>query len=154
MTPAVEGLAASGLPVQALCVCGTNRKLAERLRKLPFRVPVRVYDFVKNVDVMMSAADCVVTKPGGLTVTEALAKKLPIILQTPIPGHEEQNAEFLINCNLAMRATDSMPVEELLNLMLATPALAESMRRAIDRYISPNATEHICDWLEETVKNR
>jgi processive 1,2-diacylglycerol beta-glucosyltransferase len=52
---------------------------------------------VNNIELYMDAADCIVTKPGGLTVTELMAKKLPAILTNPIPGPEERNLDFLLN---------------------------------------------------------
>ena len=45
----------------------------------------------------MDAADCIITKPGGLTSSEALAKGIPMILSHPIPGQEDRNVEFLVN---------------------------------------------------------
>ena len=149
MLPAVKGLAASGMPVQAMCVCGNNEKLARRLRREAFSFPVKVYGFVNNVDVLMSAADCVVTKPGGLTVTEALAKRKPLILHTPIPGVEDENMEFLVNSGLALRATPLMPVEEIVWLLFSVPERLEMMQRAIDAFISPGAADRLCDALED-----
>ena len=56
--------------------------------------------YVDNVDVMMDAADVIVTKPGGLTTSEFLAKGLPAIVLDPIPGQEDRNVEFLLNNGL------------------------------------------------------
>ena len=57
----------------------------------------------------MDAADCIITKPGGLTTSESLAKRIPMILINPIPGQEERNMEFLLNNGLAIMVTETYP---------------------------------------------
>ena len=68
--------------------------------------------YKRQVQEMMDAADILVSKPGGLTVSEALAKKLPMVVVNPIAGHEERNLEFLLNCGLAVSATKTFPLDE------------------------------------------
>ncbi|MDR0293013.1 MAG: galactosyldiacylglycerol synthase, partial [Oscillospiraceae bacterium] len=69
---------------QILCVCGGNKRLKLELETMRHSTPVTVYGFADNVDVLMDAADMVVTKPGGLSTTEALVKQKPLILTAPI----------------------------------------------------------------------
>ena len=66
----------------------------------------------------MDAADFIITKPGGLTVSEAIAKKIPIILIDPIPGQEDRNREFLLNNGLAVGVSDTLTVDEVLYELL------------------------------------
>ncbi|MNL77894.1 Processive diacylglycerol beta-glucosyltransferase [compost metagenome] len=63
----------------------------------------------------MSISDLVVTKPGGLTTTESLASGLPIVIINPIPGQEEENAEFLENKGVAIWIKKKDNIEEKLN---------------------------------------
>lgn len=92
--------------IQLLFVCGGDRKLFNRILPLQMRFPdrVRVFGYVSNVPELMSVSDFVLTKAGGLTTSEALAMGLPMLLYRPIPGQEEQNADYLINEGVARLA--------------------------------------------------
>ena len=97
----------------------------------------------------MSASDCILTKPGGLTVSEALAKNLPMILVNPIPGHEERNVEFLLNNGIALQVTKTFPVDEAVyHLFQNTPRLA-SIRQTMRAVAHPDATERLCSFILE-----
>ena len=99
---------------QILCVCGNNAKGKKEIEQKQWNHKIYTYGFVDNVDVMMDASDCIITKPGGLTTSELLAKKLPAILINPIPGQEDRNMEFLVNSGAAVMATDTFPIDEAL----------------------------------------
>ena len=92
----------------------------------------------------MDAADCIVTKPGGLTVTEALCKKLPMILVNPNPGHEERNVEFLMNNGAAVRVSPTFSVCEAVYYITRNPERLEYMSRCIELIAKPDAAERIC----------
>lgn len=132
---------------QIICVCGSNKRLKRALETMRQTAPMRVYGFADNVNVLMDAADVVVTKPGGLSTTEALVKKKPLILTAPIPGQEEENADYLQNLGLAMRATRYTPVHELVALLLSEADLVSQMREAVTRHIHPDATQKLCDVI-------
>ena len=135
---------------QLLIVCGKNkkqRKQFEKYRQEHGFERLHVYGFVDNVQEMMDAADILVSKPGGLTVSEALAKKLPMVVVNPIAGHEERNLEFLLNCGLAVSATKTFPLDEAVNLLLSIPRRREEMRRAIETVAKPHALEDICQFI-------
>jgi processive 1,2-diacylglycerol beta-glucosyltransferase len=93
------------VPCQLVMVAGKNpdlRREAEEIAKsLP--VPVRVYGFVTNIHELMDAADLVISKPGGLTTSEVLAKGKPLMIVDPIPGQEQRNCEFLLEAGAAAR---------------------------------------------------
>lgn len=61
---------------------------------------------------MMDAADCIITKPGGITTSEAMAKESFMIMANPIPRHEVRNAEFMLNNGLALYVTKTFPLDE------------------------------------------
>jgi 1,2-diacylglycerol 3-beta-galactosyltransferase len=87
----------SGLPVQLIVVTGGDEERYEELQKTEWHRPAHVYNFVKNMPTMMRAADAIVCKAGGLTVTESLACGLPLMLTDVIPGQETGNAEYVVN---------------------------------------------------------
>ena len=79
---------------QLLIVCGQNHVLYEHLNVSQAR-SVHVLGLVDNMDELMSVADVMVTKPGGLSISEALVKKLPMIFFSAIPGQEANNIKVL-----------------------------------------------------------
>jgi len=82
---------------QAIVVCGYNAGLYKALKRVArsARHRFRVFGFVDNVDELMAVSDVLVSKSGGITVTEALNADLPMIVVSPIPGQEMRNYAFL-----------------------------------------------------------
>ena len=72
----------------------------------------------------MTAADLVVTKPGGLSVSECLAKQRPMLLVSPIPGQEERNADYLLESGAAIKAVDGATLVFKLARLMAEPRAA------------------------------
>lgn len=95
-------------PCQMIVVTGHDSKLEAKVRAAAGRIatPVTIHGFVENIDELMDAADLVVSKPGGLTMAEALAKGRPVMLMDPIPGQEQRNCEYLLEAGCAVRVFD------------------------------------------------
>lgn len=104
----VENLLALDGNHQLLVVSGRNQKLLGRLRGLraPEGKRLRVFGFVDNIHELMAASDLVVTKPGGLTVSECLAAGRPMVLYAPIPGQEDRNADYVLEQGAGVKAKD------------------------------------------------
>lgn len=147
----LEKLTAIGLPLQFLVVCGNNKKMLMHVEQFAARYEgpcaVKPYGFVNNVEVMMSASDCIVSKPGGLTVSEALAKNLPMLLVDPIPGHEERNVEFLVNNGMAALITKHFPIDEAVYELFHNPVRLQSVRQMMQAVAHPDATERLADFV-------
>lgn len=135
--------------MQVLAVSGKNKRQYNKLMKLPKSDNLKVYGFVDNIDLMMDAADCIITKPGGLTVTESMLKGLPMILTNPIPGQEERNTEFLTNLGLALSASKTFPVGEALAIIFSHDKRRELIAENMKLYAKPNATKDLCDFVYE-----
>lgn len=134
---------------QIVCVCGNNKHLKEQVDKLHTHKKIYNFGFVNNVDVMMDAADYIVSKPGGLTVSEALAKGLPMILIDPIPGQEDRNFEFLLNNGLALGVTDTFPIDEALYQLMQNPNRAQYMSHMVRQVGKPYACKQLGDFIIE-----
>ena len=128
---------------QLVCIAGRNERLYAQLKALKTRSPISVCGFTDQVDLYMDAADCIITKPGGLTVTESLAKNLPMILVSPIPGPEERNANFLVNAGAAVLVSKHFPISDAVYTVLGRPGRLALMREAIKQIALPNAAEEI-----------
>lgn len=132
---------------QVLAVCGNNMRAKNKIDGIKTKKKVYCYGFVNNVDVMMSAADCIITKPGGLSTSEALAKHLPIILINPIPGQEQRNVEFMLNNGVAMFVTDTFPVDEALYQIFMFPDKLKNMAANIRLIAKPNAARDLANFV-------
>lgn len=139
---------------QAIVVCGNNKAMEEKARKIATRHHFSVFGFVNNVEVMMDAANCIITKPGGLTTSEAIEKELPMIMVNPIPGQEERNVEFLLNSGMAMYATSTYPVDEVVNYILTCPERIENMKDNIRKTGKKNSTERLCAFIVEKISKK
>ena len=131
---AVHAALDSGVPdLQVVAVCGRNAAARERLSALGLNDRrLRVLGHTDAVPALFAAADAIVTKPGGLTCTEALAAGRPLVLTRAIPGHEEGNVQYLTSCGAAVHAPDSAAVVSAVrNLLLNPSVLAEYTARAL-----------------------
>ena len=123
----VERVLALGGAFQVIAVAGRNASAKAALDALALRHAGRLVaiGFTSEMHKLMAAADLVVTKPGGLTVSECLALGKPMLLVSPIPGQEEHNAGFLMEAGAAWLAYDAIGLEyKVARLMSDAPQLA------------------------------
>jgi len=132
---------------QIISVCGHNKRLKKRIDLLKSRKKIYNYGFVDNVDIMMDAANCIVTKPGGLTVSESLAKGLPMILINPIPGQEDRNVDFLLNNGLAVKISSTYPIDEALYQLLSNEWKRDHLQKGIQYIGKPNSSKDLGDFI-------
>ena len=134
---------------QIIAVAGRNEEMKASMDKLAEKSKHRllVTGFVDYVSLLMDAADCIITKPGGLTTSESLVKNLPMIIVNPIPGQEERNTEFLLNNGCAMATSRTAPIEECMYQLLYSDVRLNAMRACISGVAKPNATEDLCRFL-------
>lgn len=103
-----------GAPLQLAVVAGKDENLYAQLQEVEWHVPVHLYEFVTNMPDMLLAADCVMTKAGGLIVTESLAAGCPMMLIDVIPGQETGNAELVIRGGAGDLARSDLEVLEVM----------------------------------------
>ncbi|MBI5383629.1 MAG: UDP-N-acetylglucosamine 2-epimerase [Verrucomicrobia bacterium] len=116
--------------VQVVVVCGRNEELRRELAVLERRHPTHVLGFVTNMHELMAAADLVLTKPGGLTSSEALALGKPMLVLNPIPGQEAANSDYLLEHGAAMKVSRTEDLPFRLEKLLGSTKLAEMARAA------------------------
>lgn len=106
--------------IQLIYVCGRNQKLkkqlAARLQSSKHRVLITGY--INYVHELMAISDLMITKPGGLTTSEAIAMQLPMLLYRPLPGQEQDNAEFLLQSGVAIQAETNTDLTHKLSYLL------------------------------------
>lgn len=154
MFETVQKIDALNIEAQIIVICGRNEKAKEQIKNIAAKKQILCFGFVDNVEQLMDASDCIITKPGGLTTSEALAKNLPIIIINPIPGQEERNTEFLLNNGVAMNVTKTCPLDEVIFQFFFFPEKIENMKRNINLLKRPNATRDICEFIHAEYKNK
>ena len=132
-------------------ISGKNRKMKEAFENIVIEnhkeANVQIFEYTNKVPEFMSISNLVVTKPGGLTTSESLASGLPIVVINPIPGQEEENAEYLVNHNTAIWLKKDDNVEEIINNLLSDSSKLEEMSNNAKSISKPNSTNDICKIL-------
>src|SRR5215218_4039949 len=152
----VDALVNSLLPLQhraqIVAICGRNDELKQRLTKLAARTKLdattlKPFGYTNQMDELMTAADLVLGKPGGLTTSEALAKGLVFVIVNPIPGQEERNSDHLLENGVAVRCNNLSTLTYKLDRLLGDPRRFQSMKTNALRMGHPNAANEIVDRL-------
>lgn len=137
-------------PLQYIAIAGNNRQLYRKLMRFAAtaKQPVRVLGYIDNVHEIMSAADLLISKPGGMSVSEALALGVPLVIYRPIPGQEEANTRYLLARRAALRA-DSLPELKaiLQNLMAGEQVELSRLQQQATASGCPDATKNIVNSI-------
>ncbi len=135
--------------LQLLVVCGDNaaavRRLQARARRSP--MPMQVFGFIETMPQAMAASDLIVAKAGGLTITEALGRGVPLILYHVIPGQEQLNAEYTVRQGAALIAHHPGEVATAVRRLLEDPSRLEALRAAAQAISRPHAAGDIVSQL-------
>ena len=120
--------------------------------------PTELLYYTNNVDKYMRMADLIVTKPGGLTVSEAIAVGLPMAIFKAIPGQEEQNADFLVSKNMAVMLEKKDSCTAVITDLLRNPEKLQNMKKSINSFSKGNSAANIyllmLDLIEKYKKNK
>ena len=142
-------------PSQLVAVCGRNEDLFDRVSQLASSisrnatVTVKPFGYTRDMDELMSAADLMVGKPGGLTTSEALTKGLVSVIANPIPGQEERNSDHLLEAGVAIRCNNMATLAYKLDRLLADPERFTAMQANAYAMSRPNAARDIVQKLLE-----
>ncbi len=139
---------------QIVCICGNNKRAKQHIDKMIWKKHIVNIGFTDRVDSFMDAADLIITKPGGLSTSEAMAKGLPLILTNPIPGQEDRNLQLLINSGAAMAPGKTYPLESALHSFFKTSWRADNMREAVSHIGKPNATEDLYELSLKLIESK
>lgn len=133
-----------------LAICGRNDDLFDDLtrKNQPSVRPMKRVP-AEHMAQCMRAADLVIGKPGGLTVSEALAVGRPFVIYMPflIPGQEEDNARFLVESGIGRRALDPEDLRRTVTEWLADAAALETAEVQSRAAGNPDSAERIADHL-------
>ncbi|MBN4074349.1 glycosyltransferase [bacterium AH-315-E09] len=144
-------------PMQTIVLAGRNEKLQKVLSEIEFRDDhaVRILGFCDNVHELMSIADVLISKSGGLTMTEATCKKLPVLIIDPIPGQEVINAKYFDRLGTAKYVDDIKDLKlEIINLIFVNPKRREKMAKMCEEVMQPEAANEISEIIITQIREQ
>ena len=138
--------------IQVIAISGKNKKMYEEFNQIVKIANktnfIKIFEFVNNVPELMAVSDVVITKPGGLTTTESLVSGLPMIIINPIPGQEEENAQFLEHSNVGIWLKKQMNITKTISNFLSDNKKLKQMKENTKKISNRNSTKDICTILE------
>lgn len=155
MKKTLKSLLKAQVPLKIRVVCGTNKKLRKSITELLTEYPsyqkdVYVYGFVDDISGLMDQSDVLITKPGGLTASEAITKNIPMIIAYAYPGQEEENAQYLVEMGMALLVAKPKELGGVISFLTRNRYILNNMRR-IMREVSDNQsidkTVALCEKL-------
>jgi len=142
-------------PLQLLIVVGKNEVLKNKLTQISnqLKIKTKIFGFVENMEELMTVCDIVVTKPGGMSIAEALTKGLPIILTKPVPGQEKWNIEMLLKEKVALQPKNLAEIPALITKLFTQEKkrLEEMQQRIYEKFAQTKAIYNLANLLLEVV---
>ncbi|MFZ6772836.1 MGDG synthase family glycosyltransferase [Undibacterium sp. SXout7W] len=145
-----EGLLNTQMDIQLIVLAGKNQQALTSLQQLEKRYPGQLVPlgFSNTVERLMACADLIITKPGGLTTAECLASGLPMLVNSPIPGQEERNADFLLEQGVALKAIDDISLRFHIEFLMTHPEKLADMRRKAQALGKPEAAASVLRQIQ------
>jgi processive 1,2-diacylglycerol beta-glucosyltransferase len=139
--------------LQIITVAGKNSALEERIKELSksYNGSFKIFGYTQNIAELMDCSDFIATKAGGMTLSEALVKKLPILIVSPIPGQEERNARFLINSGAAISISKKDNIDSILCQIYDNPLRYRHMKQMAENLSKPEAGHNIVNLMEKLI---
>lgn len=127
-------------------VCGTNKSLFAELSDMYENDPrIHIKGYVKDISLLLDSADLYLTKPGGISVTEAAVKGLPMVLLNAVAGCEEYNMNFLLERGCAVTGADIREITDTAVSLLSDKEKLAQMSRALKALNYAGAADNIRD---------
>lgn len=148
---AIRALMQMERPAQIVALCGRNEELLAEVvhatKAAPTHLKFRALPYSSEMHEWMTIADLFIGKPGGLTISEAMASAVPMVLLNPIPGQEEINALSMLEEGLAVSPTDVLTLPYKVDLLLREPKRLAGMRKRMKQLAQPRAAYTILETL-------
>lgn len=153
----LRGVLTLGVALEVAVVCGRNPDLPQLLADIscPPRHHLTIVGCTPDIDELMAAADVVITKPGGLTSAEALARGCAIAIVNPIPGQESRNSDYLLENGAAIKIGPIVTLPHRLGGLLNDPLRLAQLKSRARRLARPRAAftvaETVLALIDETL---
>ncbi len=137
---------------EVFVVCGNNKELysdMQKLKKNHYGDRLHFCGFTHDMHILMNMSDIIITKPGGVTITEAMAAELPIVIREYLPGQEEKNTEFILNHHLGIYAAEDSSFLAYLEMMKNDVTYRKGIIESIKDTRKSNTLEDIYQLMKE-----
>ncbi|MBY6038193.1 glycosyltransferase [Fictibacillus nanhaiensis] len=133
---------------QLVTICGNNKELYEKLLPLTLIYPdtFKLFGYVKEIHEVFSITHCLITKPGGITITEAAALRVPLILYRPVPGQEAENAKHFYNKGASVTSYTVAKTCEHVERILEDTKVARRMKIGLNTIHIAQSAKLISDY--------
>ncbi len=136
---------------QIIIISGKNQKLYNDFQKTInntyHKSQIKLIDFTTELPELLPITSFVITKPGGLTITECISTNVPIILINPIPGQEKENAQYIADNKMGIWIKATKPTSEYFQEIFNDTKLIEEIKENQKKYSHINSTKNICNIL-------
>lgn len=134
--------------IKVIVVCGSNSSLKKELEDkyscLEFEnIKIDILGYTKEIPKLMEMSNVIITKPGGLTTSEAIVKKLPMIIPFVIPGQEQENMEFLVKSGAAIEVDDLKDLNVIVNRLIDDPVILKRMQQNMSKLSKDYSIDNI-----------
>jgi len=142
--------------VQFLVVAGRDKELKTAIENsnLDGDSNTKVFGFIDNMHELMMVSDVIFSKAGGLTVSECMAKGLPMIINKVIPGQEEDNVNYLVSKGAAVKVSNFSEVAGVVNELLNNPEKISAMKEAAKKIGKPNSATDLADFVYNKINEK
>lgn len=150
----IKNLLKSDRDFQILCVCGKNQKGKAELDKYIEKNEiknVKSYGFVSNIEVIMASSDCMFSRGGGVSLTEALNINVPLIIREKMIINEKRNKEFLIKRKSAINIESINESKDVVEFLFDNPEILEEIKENQKQHVNPNASYDIANFINKIV---
>jgi processive 1,2-diacylglycerol beta-glucosyltransferase len=138
--------------LQILVVTGHNKKLFKAVKNIETPAhKIKVFGHIDNIDELMHISDVLISKPGGLTVSEAMVKNLPVIIINPIPGQEEANSDYLLQEGAALKLNNLGLIHYIIENILKNPGILTKIKKNLKAIAHPQSAINIVNDISKSL---
>lgn len=138
---------------QVIVVAGKNKKLFRKIKKISLdsnRI-IKTFGYINNMEEIMAISDIAISKAGGLTIAECLTMGLPLIISHPLPGQEEDNANYLIKHRAALMTNNANELKKIINTIIDNPIVLNELKNNIKKITKKDAALNIARLISKLV---
>ncbi len=143
----LSGLEAFSETLQIICVTGENKRAKAKIERFKSKHKVRILGFTNLFMEYLKASDVIISKAGGVTMSEALVCETPVLIFQPLPGQEEQNSQFLMNYGAAIKAEVVEEIPVLLERIIFNSHYHSLMTENAKRLKTSNSAKEIAEII-------
>ncbi|KNZ41676.1 MGDG synthase family glycosyltransferase [Acetobacterium bakii] len=143
--------------IRIIVVCGNNAKIEKEIRSLNKRDAsenkiVEIYGFANNISELMDLSDAIISKPGGLTSTEAIVKNIPMIIPFYYPGQEEENADYLVDGGMAIKLNKIKDLTSMVDFLFENKYIIKRMSENMSEEAAKRSMSKTIELCQDLIK--